>query len=389
MPSTFPILELKQDGDIAFTRVKAVGAKPVLKDMQLYLKKKTPPALLTSYAYGQKRLSFFGYTKGKDEEISQHQLPPPFESGDVEIYGSILLVAHAVKQPWDSAIETFTPSDYEVFFEKACSGELEPEEDVNDEEEADEEEVEPEVDVVEEEEEEEEEDEVEVDEAVIQPVEEETLEDILPAVTRTSRKTVKVDQQQIQFQYVSTLKPETEPDCELVTSVKSRALTFDILLKLCSDICTEAECLELEMGIYNGSLEEAKKRLVPQTWDHESFRWIYTMISKRVISNFQPNSYVRNSHLIERWKEGEFTLQEIGHWSSYELHPNFWKGLKDQQFRREQRILEGNTSMATDRFRCSRCQKKMTTYYEMQTRSADEPMTIFINCMNCGKQWKQ
>ena len=98
MPSTFPILELKQDGDVAFTRVKAVGAKPVLKDMQMYLKKKTPPTLLTSYAYAQKRLSFFGYTKGKDDEISQHQLPPPFESGDVEIYGSILLVAHALKQ---------------------------------------------------------------------------------------------------------------------------------------------------------------------------------------------------------------------------------------------------------------------------------------------------
>jgi DNA-directed RNA polymerase subunit M/transcription elongation factor TFIIS len=143
------------------------------------------------------------------------------------------------------------------------------------------------------------------------------------------------------------------------------------------------------MGIYNASLEEAKRRLVPLTWDHETFRWIYSMISKRVISNFQPNSYVRNSHLIERWREGEFTLQEIGHWSSYELHPTFWKGLKDQQFRREQRILEGNVAMATDRFRCSRCQKKMTTYYEMQTRSADEPMTIFINCMNCGKQWKQ
>ena len=389
MPSTFPILELKQDGDVAFTRVKAVGAKPVLKDMQMYLKKKTPPTLLTSYAYAQKRLSFFGYTKGKDDEISQHQLPPPFESGDVEIYGSILLVAHALKQSWDSAIETFTPSDYEAFFEKACSGELEPEEeDVNDADTVDEE-VEPEVDIVEEEEEEEEEEEVDADEAVVQPIEEETLEDILPVVARASRKAVKVDQQQIQFQYVSSLKTETETDREHVTSVKSRALIFDTLLKLCSDICNEEECLELEMGIYNGSLEEAKKRLVPQTWDHESFRWIYTMISKRVISNFQPNSYVRNSHLIERWKEGEFTLQEIGHWSSYELHPNFWKGLKDQQFRREQRILEGNTSMATDRFRCSRCQKKMTTYYEMQTRSADEPMTIFINCMNCGKQWKQ
>ena len=59
MPSTFPILELKQDGDIAFGRVKAAGAKPTLKDMQVYLKKKAAPALLTSYAYGQKRLSIF------------------------------------------------------------------------------------------------------------------------------------------------------------------------------------------------------------------------------------------------------------------------------------------------------------------------------------------
>ena len=390
MPSTFPILELKQDGDIAFGRVKAVGAKPTLKDMQVYLKKKAAPTLLTSYAYGQKRLSFFGYTKGKDDELSQHQLPPPFEAGEVEIYGNIILVAHALKQPWDSAIETFAPSDYEVFFEKACSGELEPEEEDAEAADDEEEEAEAEPEVAEEEEEEEAEsvNDDEEEEAVVHPAEEEAVEDILP-VARASRKAVKVDQQQIQFQYMSTLKPQSSIDCDVVHAVPSRTLTLSVLEKSCADICTEDEQLDLEMGIYNASLEEAKRRLVPLTWDHETFRWIYGMISKRVISNFQPNSYVRNSHLIERWREGEFTLQEIGHWSSYELHPTFWKGLKDQQFRREQRILEGNVAMATDRFRCSRCQKKMTTYYEMQTRSADEPMTIFINCMNCGKQWKQ
>jgi transcription elongation factor S-II len=143
------------------------------------------------------------------------------------------------------------------------------------------------------------------------------------------------------------------------------------------------------MGIYNATLEDAKHRLVPLTWEHETFRWIYNMIAKRTISNFQPDSYVKNESLIQRWKEGEFTLDALGKWTPYELKPTHWKDLKDQQFRREQRILEGNLSMATDRFRCSQCKKKMCSYYELQTRSADEPMTIFIRCLNCGKQWKQ
>ena len=55
----------------------------------------------------------------------------------------------------------------------------------------------------------------------------------------------------------------------------------------------------------------------------------------------------------------------------------------------EKRQLEGNKSMATDQFLCTRCFKRECTYYEMQTRSADEPMTIFINCLNCGQNWRQ
>ena len=39
-------------------------------------------------------------------------------------------------------------------------------------------------------------------------------------------------------------------------------------------------------------------------------------------------------------------------------------------------------------FRCGRCKSYKTTYYQMQTRSADEPMTVFITCHACDNRWK-
>ena len=73
----------------------------------------------------------------------------------------------------------------------------------------------------------------------------------------------------------------------------------------------------------------------------------------------------------------------------YDLYSSKWKDSIEQQKNIEKRQLEGNKQMATDQFLCTRCFKRECTYYEMQTRSADEPMTIFINCLNCGKNWRQ
>jgi DNA-directed RNA polymerase subunit M/transcription elongation factor TFIIS len=39
-------------------------------------------------------------------------------------------------------------------------------------------------------------------------------------------------------------------------------------------------------------------------------------------------------------------------------------------------------------FKCGKCRSMKTSYYQMQTRSADEPMTVFVSCLNCGKNWK-
>ncbi|KAF4747006.1 hypothetical protein FOZ62_019799, partial [Perkinsus olseni] len=35
-------------------------------------------------------------------------------------------------------------------------------------------------------------------------------------------------------------------------------------------------------------------------------------------------------------------------------------------------------------FQCGKCRKSQTTYFQMQTRSSDEPMTTFVTCLNCG-----
>lgn len=42
----------------------------------------------------------------------------------------------------------------------------------------------------------------------------------------------------------------------------------------------------------------------------------------------------------------------------------------------------------TDQFICGRCGKRECTYYQMQTRGADEPMTTYVACVLCNHHWK-
>ena len=53
----------------------------------------------------------------------------------------------------------------------------------------------------------------------------------------------------------------------------------------------------------------------------------------------------------------------------------------------EAMVAQVERSISTE-FTCGKCKRKMVSYSQAQTRSADEPMTTFCECMFCGNRWK-
>jgi DNA-directed RNA polymerase subunit M/transcription elongation factor TFIIS len=150
---------------------------------------------------------------------------------------------------------------------------------------------------------------------------------------------------------------------------------------------TEEQRIDLERGIYNASLTEADKKGIRKHWENPDFAQIYKTIARRTVINLDPKSYIGNGRLLERLKDGEFKPHQIAYMNSREMYPENWQDLADAQLKRENSMQVQEEG--TDLFTCRRCGKSKTRHWEMQTRSADEPMTIFIRCLNCGKEWRQ
>ncbi|XP_041954414.1 transcription elongation factor A protein 2 [Alosa pseudoharengus] len=62
------------------------------------------------------------------------------------------------------------------------------------------------------------------------------------------------------------------------------------------------------------------------------------------------------------------------------------KAMTKESIREHQLSKVGGTE--TDMFICGKCRGKNCTYTQVQTRSADEPMTTFVLCNECGNRWK-
>jgi transcription elongation factor S-II len=156
----------------------------------------------------------------------------------------------------------------------------------------------------------------------------------------------------------------------------------NIRVKIQPMIDDEKLATNLEKGIYNFAIKEANTRKIIKKWENPHFVQLYLDRLRSIYVN------LKNPDLLDHLKMGEISPQSLAFMTHQEMNPARWRILIDQKMKRDANKFTDNIRASTDMFTCKKCKSKRTTYYELQTRSADEPATIFVTCLDCGKMSK-
>ena len=145
---------------------------------------------------------------------------------------------------------------------------------------------------------------------------------------------------------------------------------------------------KLERSIFNFAIQESNKKGVIKKWDNKNFCNIYIDRFRSIYFNINNKSYVKNKTFIKKIKKEELSTKEISTLTHRDMKPKLWKKLINDKIKRDENYLKGGITASTDEFKCFKCFKRNCTYYQLQTRSADEPMTTFVTCLDCGNRWR-
>jgi len=148
-------------------------------------------------------------------------------------------------------------------------------------------------------------------------------------------------------------------------------------------ITDEKVCINLEKGIFNYAIKEANSRKIIKKWENPYFAQIYIDRIRSIYIN------LKNQELLTMINNGEITPQSLAFMTHQEMNHEHWRVMIDRKIKRDASKFVTNVQASTDMFTCRKCKSKRSTFYELQTRSADEPATIFITCLDCGKQSKR
>lgn len=146
---------------------------------------------------------------------------------------------------------------------------------------------------------------------------------------------------------------------------------------------------DLEKGVFNWCIDQCVGYKIARNWKNPRFVHLYKDKARSIMCNLDDKSYVGNNRLIVRLtKEKEFPPHDLPYMKPENLYPEQWAKILDNKMKKDMHIFEAKPVAMTDEFKCGKCKKRECVYQELQVRSADEPMTIFITCLNCGHKWK-
>lgn len=126
----------------------------------------------------------------------------------------------------------------------------------------------------------------------------------------------------------------------------------------------------IEKSILNFTVDYCNKNAIDSNWENITFVHVYKCKFYEIATNLR-----ENNDLIEKLNSKEIASKDICNIDIYSTC-NQESDLPEQE------------EIADGVFECRKCGSKKTSYYSLQTRSADEPMTNFITCIQCKNRWK-
>jgi len=128
------------------------------------------------------------------------------------------------------------------------------------------------------------------------------------------------------------------------------------------------------------NIEEAMYKLYQDTGrDYkQKYRTLFSNISDK-----------KNQELRNNLYSGSLTPDQIINMTHEELaSPELQEQRRKIRDRNTEARMDERKVATCTAWTCRKCGHNLTSYYTLQIRSADEPMTVFITCQNCKNQWK-
>jgi DNA-directed RNA polymerase subunit M/transcription elongation factor TFIIS len=164
----------------------------------------------------------------------------------------------------------------------------------------------------------------------------------------------------------------------------TRQLCIDKFNFLLKDLNTS---IDIEDSIYNYALKQAETKGIEKNIENKFFKRIYVNKIITLYNNLDKDSYIKNKNFINLIYEDNFDIKTIAFLSPQEINKEHWKKYLDRQIANDEFLYSRTTGIRTSEYKCKKCKEKDCTYYQLQIRSSDEPMTTFVNCLNCGNRW--